>query len=106
MAYRFTRMCLLRNYQAGFQKQKAFPNIEDIYTEFRGWQALLQKPRKLWLAGGGNEEHLAFEDQVRVADGWICLSDARPAGGMAKIGLSDGGQSVALFHGDLRRSPH
>ena len=62
MAYRFTRMCLLRNYQAGFQKQKAFPNIEDIYTEFRGWQALLQKPRKLWLAAGGNQEHLAFED--------------------------------------------
>ena len=55
-------MCLLRNYQAGFQKQKAFPNIEDIYTEFRGWQALLQKPRKLWLAAGGNQEHLAFED--------------------------------------------
>ena len=90
MAYRFTRMCLLRNYQAGFQKQKAFPNIEDIYTEFRGWQALLQKPRKLWLAGGGNEEHLAFEDQVRVADGWIRLSDAGPIGSMSKLGMSDG----------------
>src|SRR5438132_7564013 len=59
----------------------------------------------LWLAAGGNQEHLAFEDQVRVADTWIRLSDAGPGRSMAKVDLSDGRQRVALLHRDLRRRP-
>ena len=46
-------MCVLGNYQAGFQKQKAFPNIEDIYIEFRGWQALLQNRGNYGLQAAG-----------------------------------------------------
>ena len=81
-----------------------FPNIEGFYTEFRGRHACARRGI-LRLAACGNQERLAFEDQVRVADGWIHLNDAGPAGGMAKLGMSDGRQRVTLFHRDLRCSP-
>ena len=106
MAYRFTETCLLGNYRPGFQKQEGFQIPEGFMSNLENSKALLQKPRKLWLAAGGNEEHLAFEDQVRIADDWIRLSDAGPIRSVAKVGLGDGRQRVALLHGDLRCGPN
>src|ERR1700731_4759087 len=101
MPYRFISVYKQRKRAARSQKQKAFPKYRRVYTKFRGLQ-LRGSLGKLRLAAGGKEEHLPLEDHVRVADGWIRLSDARPVGGVAKLDLSNCRQRVALLHGELR----
>ena len=101
MAYRFISVYKQRKRAARSQKQKALPKYRRVYMKFSGLQ-MRGEPGNLRLAAGGKEEHLALEDHVCVADGWVCLSDAGPVGGVAKLDLSDCRQRVALLHGELR----
>jgi len=45
--------------------------------------------RNLWLAVGGEQQRLAFEDQVCIPDSRVRLRDAGPVGGVTKLGLRD-----------------
>lgn len=57
-------------------------------------------------AGRGNEEDLAFADEVGVADGGVGLGDAEPGVGMVELGLRDGPERVAMTHGVLGGGAH
>ena len=54
----------------------------------------------LRLAAGGQEEHLAFEDQVCIMDSRIRVRDARPVGRVAKMGPGDVGEGIAFLNDD------
>ena len=58
--------------------------------------------RSLALAGGGQNQNLAFVDEVRVKEVRIGLSDAGPGAAMAEVRLSDSPEPVAMANGVFR----
>jgi hypothetical protein len=72
--------------------------------EFRG-SAALATLQKLWFAAAGEEQRLAFVNQIGIVDGGIGMRNTCPKGSVAKEGPGDLREGVAFLNDDARGRP-
>ena len=64
-----------------------------------------EEEASLRQTGGREEKHLAFVDQVGVAEVLISMGDASPSGAAMQLCLSNGPERVAVANGVLCGGP-